>query len=202
MTYSSRDGVELSPAARLFHSPSFNCYVIAIIGCNTSFNVQIIKEGLTQTLLKHPRFTSKLVKKGWKTRWTQTIIDLDNHIVVPEIDPKTEYPERFVEDYISNMTKTPLDISKPLWEFHLLNIKTSNAKSIGIFRIHHSLGDGTSLISLLIAVTRKTSDPNSLPTVPTSHKRDDHGGSFFLSIWWWLCLIWNTVVDIINEMIQ
>lgn len=146
------------------------------------------------------------VKKGRKTRWTQTTIDLDNHIIVPQIDSKIDFPDRFVEDYISNFTKTPLDISKPLWEVHLLNIKTSNAESIGIFRIHHSLGDGTSLISLLIAATRKTSDPNALPTVPTTRKRDDSRSnvhncsiivSFWMSILWGLSLIWNTIVDVL-----
>ncbi|AES58773.1 putative transferase [Medicago truncatula] len=205
MACSSEGGGEpLSPAARLFHSPSFNCYVIAIIGCKTSINPQVIRDGLCQTILKHPRFTSKLVKKGRKTRWTETTIDLDNHIIVPQIDSKIDFPDRFVEDYISNFTKTPLDISKPLWELHLLNIKTSNAESIGIFRIHHSLGDGTSLISLLIAATRKTSDPNALPTVPTTRKRDDSNVhncsiivSFWLSILWGLRLIWNTIVDVL-----
>ncbi|KEH39733.1 O-acyltransferase (WSD1-like) family protein [Medicago truncatula] len=61
MACSSEGGGEpLSPAARLFHSPSFNCYVIAIIGCKTSINPQVIRDGLCQTILKHPRFTSKL----------------------------------------------------------------------------------------------------------------------------------------------
>ncbi|CAL5206473.1 unnamed protein product [Lathyrus oleraceus] len=202
----SRDGEEISPAARLFHSPSFNCYVIAILGCKTDINVQVIKEGLCHTLLKHPRFTSKLVKKGRKTRWAQTTIDLDNHIIVPQIDSKPDYPDRFVEDYISNFTKTPLDISKPLWELHLLNIKTSTAESVGIFRIHHSLGDGTSLISLLIAGTRKTSDPNALPTIPTTNKKNVSVSnarrcstlvSFWMSVLSGFSLIWNTIVDVL-----
>ncbi|XP_012570634.1 wax ester synthase/diacylglycerol acyltransferase 11-like isoform X2 [Cicer arietinum] len=199
---SSREGEELSPAARLFHSPSFNCYVIAIIGCKTNINPQVIKQGLSQTLLKHPRFTSKLVKKGRKSRWTPTTIDLDNHIIVPKLDSKIEFPDRFIEDYISNFTKTPLDLSKPLWELHLINIKTSDSEAIGIFRIHHSIGDGASLISLLLAATRKTSDPNALPTLPRGYKRVDSSSKsnyllFWLGmIWWGLTLIWNTMVDV------
>ncbi|XP_061356172.1 wax ester synthase/diacylglycerol acyltransferase 11 isoform X2 [Gastrolobium bilobum] len=192
----------LSPAAQLFNAPSFNCYVIAIMGCKTSINPQVIKRGLCQTLLKHPRFTSKLVKKGRKTRWTQTTVDLDNHVIVPEIDSKIEFPDRFIEDYISNVTKTPLDLSKPLWELHLLNIKTSDAEAVAIFRIHHSMGDGASLMSLLLAATRKTSDPNALPTVPTQKRASSHHRSssfwwLFLAVWWWLGLIWHTVVDMV-----
>lgn len=143
------------------------------------------------------------VKKGRKTRWIPTAVELEKHIIVPEIDSKTEFPERFVEDYISNFTKTPLDLSKPLWELHLLNIKTSDAESIGIFRIHHSIGDGASLISLLLAATRKTSDPDMLPTVPAQNRASSspHSSSIFwwifFAIWSGLNLIWHTVVDVL-----
>lgn len=142
------------------------------------------------------------VKKGRKTKWIPTKVDLDNHIIVPEIDSNLEYPDRFVEDYVSHFTKTPLDQSKPLWELHLLNIKTSDAEAVSVFRIHHSIGDGASLISLLLAATRKTSDPNALPTVPiqkkdTSHQRSSSPFRWLFVIWWALLLIWHTFVDML-----
>lgn len=52
----------LSPAALLFQAPNFNCHIIAIMGCKTSINPSVIKEGLQHTLIKHPRFSSKLVR--------------------------------------------------------------------------------------------------------------------------------------------
>ncbi|QHO47570.1 wax ester synthase/diacylglycerol acyltransferase 11 isoform X2 [Arachis hypogaea] len=200
-------GEPMSPASRLFHSPKFNCYVMAVMGCKTSVNPQVIKEGLRETILKHPRFTSNLVKKGRKTRWISTTIDLDSHIIVPEINSsEIEFPDRFVEDYISNCTKSPLDITKPLWELHLLNIKTADAESVGVFRMHHSMGDGASLMSLLIASTRKSSDPNALPAMPaaTSVKKDEkHKRGFLMvlfgplmALWWGLVLMWHTFVDL------
>jgi hypothetical protein len=57
----SSGGQPLSPAARLFHAPRINCYIIAIMGCKTKINPDVVKAGLEQTLLKHPRFSSKLV---------------------------------------------------------------------------------------------------------------------------------------------
>ncbi|XP_057428587.1 wax ester synthase/diacylglycerol acyltransferase 11-like [Lotus japonicus] len=201
---SSRGGGEpLSPAAQLFLAPSFNCYVIAMMGCKTKINPQVIKEGLCQTLLKHPRFTSKLeVRKGRNTGWTLTTVNLDDHVIVPEIDSVIDFPDRFVEDYVSNLTKTPLDLSKPLWELHILNIKTTDAEAVSIFRIHHSMGDGASLISLLLAITRKTSDPDALPTIPTHKRASSISQSnsflwFFMAVWWGLGLIWYTVVDMV-----
>ncbi|XP_028790712.1 O-acyltransferase WSD1 [Neltuma alba] len=195
----------MSPGAQLFHAPTLNCYVIASIGVKTRMNPHVIKEGLRHTLLKHPRFTSKLVMKGRKPWWIPTTVDLEKHVIVPEIDPDLDFPDRFVEDYTSNLTKTPLDWSRPMWELHLLNIKTSNSQGLGILRIHHSLGDGASLISLLLSATRKTSDPQSLPTLPTKKRAVmpppsppfSSFCSFFLPIFSGLALIWNTVVDMI-----
>ncbi|KAB1205029.1 O-acyltransferase WSD1 [Morella rubra] len=195
----------LSPASRLFHSPRFNCYIIAIMGCKTSINPDVVKAGLEQTLLKHPRFSSKLVVDGnkcfGKKKWRRTAVNLEDHVIVPVVDPKTELPDRFVEDYISNLTTTPLDLSKPLWEVHLLNIKTSDAEAVGVFRIHHSLGDGASLVSLLLACTRKTSDPEALPTIPVKKRAGStHSGRFWwflLAIWYLIRLICNTLVDLL-----
>ncbi|KAH7543863.1 hypothetical protein JRO89_XS15G0034700 [Xanthoceras sorbifolium] len=194
----------LSPAARLFHAPRFNCHIIAIIGCKTSINPSVIKEGLKHSLINHPRFSSKLVfenKMRTKMKWTRITVNIEDHVIVPDLDPKMENPDQFVEDYISYMTTIPMDFSKPLWELHLLNVKTSDAEAIGVFRIHHSLGDGGSLISLLLACTRKTADPEALPTLP-EHRRKDSGGSrgfwwLFLAIWTAIKLVWNTFMDLL-----
>ncbi|KAK4851189.1 hypothetical protein QYF36_013075 [Acer negundo] len=100
------------------------------------------------------------------------------------------------------MTTMPMDFSKPLWELHLLNVKSSEAVATEVFRIHHSLGDGASLISLLLACTRKTLDPDALPSVPEHKGKDSNGGGrgfwwFFMAIWWAIRLIWNTIMDLL-----
>lgn len=51
----------LSPAARLFHSPKFNCFVLVRIGSKTRINPEAIRVGLMENLSNHPRFCSKLV---------------------------------------------------------------------------------------------------------------------------------------------
>lgn len=61
----------LSPAALLFQAPNFNCHIIAIMGCKTSINPSVIKEGLRHTLIKHPRFSSKLVRGKKKKIFTR-----------------------------------------------------------------------------------------------------------------------------------
>lgn len=197
----------VSPAGRMFHEPNFNVHVLAIMGSKYKIQPDVAIANAPKTLLKHPRFSSLLVEdEGGKMKWVRTEVDLNKHVVVPEIDPNIESPDKFVEDYIYNLTKTGLDKSKPLWEVHILNLTTSDAKGVAVFRIHHSLGDGMSLMSLLLACTRQVADPTALPTLPT-RKSDGRNGGFirrsshcFFGIWWLLVLFWNTFVDVLMFM--
>ncbi|GAB4826224.1 hypothetical protein Ancab_009089 [Ancistrocladus abbreviatus] len=193
----------LSPTARLLHSPRLNCCIIAIMGSKTEINVDVVKDGLMNSFAKHLRMSSKLVmndKKGEEPRWVQTNVNLENHVIVPELDPNMDSSDQFVEDYVSNLTTIPMDISKPLWELHLLNIKTSHARAVGVFKIHHSLGDGSSLISLLLACTRKSSDPEALPSLPTMKKSTSSSTNGFwqylIAFWLLLKLVSNTLIHV------
>lgn len=71
-------------------------------------------------------------KTGGKlTKWVRTKVDWIS--IVADIDSKNmKSPDKFVEDCVYNLTKTNLDKSKPMWDLHVLNVKTSNAESVGI----------------------------------------------------------------------
>ncbi|PKI76687.1 hypothetical protein CRG98_002996 [Punica granatum] len=197
----------LSPSARLFHEPNFNVYIIAIMGCKNRIYPDLIRANLGHTLLRHPRFSSLQVEdRNGKLKWARTEVDLEKHVIVPEPEPNSiEFPDEWVEDYISNLSKTTIDRSQqPLWDLHLLNIKTSDAEATVVLRIHHSLGDGSSLMSLLLACTRQISNPDALPTIPSKKKNQlslcGSGAGriqrWIVRLWWFTVLIWNTVVDV------
>ncbi|KAM3247725.1 wax ester synthase/diacylglycerol acyltransferase 11 [Capsicum annuum] len=190
-----------SPATRLFHTKSLNCYIIAILGCTTKINRDVIKKGLESTLVNHPRFRSLPVvdeKKGIR-KWVKTRVNVEDHIICPDLDTDMDSPDEFLENYTSSLTTTPLDMTKPLWEVHILNVKTSEAEGVGILKLHHSIGDGISIISLILACTRKASDPEALPTIPSSTKKEKVDPGFlrrFCYYFWFLCMVfWYTVVD-------
>lgn len=48
----------LSPSSRMFHEPSYNVYVLAIMGWKVTMNIDSIKTELQSKMLKHPRFSS------------------------------------------------------------------------------------------------------------------------------------------------
>ena len=55
------EGQPLSPAARLFHQPHFNCTIIAMMGIGKPIDVDAVKAGLEASIVRHPRFSSVLV---------------------------------------------------------------------------------------------------------------------------------------------
>lgn len=122
---------------------------------------------------------------------------MDNHVIVPEIDPNIEFPDKFVDDYISNLSRNPIENTKPLWELHLLDIKTTDDKGTGVFRFHHSLGDGLSLMTFFLSCTRQTSDLDALPTLPVSKNT---GYIKVTSFWSILQVFWNSLLAVVMFM--
>ncbi|KAK4485353.1 hypothetical protein RD792_007992 [Penstemon davidsonii] len=200
-----------SPSARLMQAQGFNLYILAIMGFTKAIDVNAFKQGLEQTLLKHPRFSSVLVVKDKKHNmsWKKTKVDIDNHVFYPELDSKIESSDQFIEDYASYLSTSSMDMTKPLWEVHLLNVQTSDANSIAIFKFHHSIGDGVSLISILMACSKKTSDPQSLPSIPIKKQEVLRDGvslgksmkKIFFSIWLIIIIIFNTLIDLVLFMV-
>ncbi|KAJ6762170.1 O-ACYLTRANSFERASE WSD1-LIKE [Salix koriyanagi] len=146
-------------------------------------------------------------KNGGQLQWVRTEVDLDNHVKVPSPDlNQVESADMYVEDYVSNLSRTKISMSIPMWDLHLLNIRTSKAESVGILRVHHSIGDGVSLMSLFMSCSRKVSDPDALPTLPASKKQKpcSSSGGFlqrFIRLFSVLLIYWNTLVDVVMFLI-
>ncbi|KAJ4907046.1 O-acyltransferase (WSD1-like) family protein [Raphanus sativus] len=197
----------LSPFSRLFSMPGQDCFNIITLGCKTEGNAHAIVEGLKNTLINHPRFSSILEtglgENKVKAKWIPTIVKVEDHVIVPDIDPNIENPDQFLEDYTTNMALSPMDKSKPLWEFHLLQLKTSYAGSVAVARFHHSLGDGMSLMSLLLACIRKTCDLQALPTFVVPKKSNGMHICWSLIAWFWFIvkLLFHTCVEVFKSMV-
>jgi len=167
----------------------------------------------------HVRWSMQ-VMDGAEPRWVRTTVNLDDHIIVPDLDRAaiTADPDKALEDYVASLSTLPMDQSRPLWEVHVLDFPTSEAACAVALRIHHALGDGTSLVSLLLACTRSAADPRALPAMPSAQPppppsarrkqgRRVYGapprpawsaGAPALAAWVLACavLAWNTVVDV------
>uniref|UniRef100_A0A453DPN0 diacylglycerol O-acyltransferase n=1 Tax=Aegilops tauschii subsp. strangulata TaxID=200361 RepID=A0A453DPN0_AEGTS len=163
----------MSPTGRVMEE--LGVCIVVVIGLGTPVNLPVFRAGIeTELLTRFPRFRSIQVMdestNNSKPRWVQTPVNMDDHIVVPRLDPEAD-PEKAVEDYVASLSLLPMDRRRPLWEFHFLDFPSSEAASTVVLRLHHSIGDGTSITTLLMASSRSTADPARVPAMPPPPKR-------------------------------
>lgn len=170
--FSHDEGEPLSPNGVVFHNPWVDCYILVITGLSKSIHLPSMKAALQSSLGKQKRFSSILIedKHGYQ-KWMPKDFNIDDHVVIPELSSHFRESHDFVEKYTATIaTAAPLDPSIPLWQIHVLNYRSEDAEASVVFRIHHSIGDCVSLMSLLLDCTRKNSSLESMPTIPIIHK--------------------------------
>ncbi|XP_023730754.1 wax ester synthase/diacylglycerol acyltransferase 11 [Lactuca sativa] len=185
----------LTPAGRVLVQPAMDQIINCVLGLDRPVGIQLVRSVISDSLiLNHPRFTSLLVKDNHgRERWKKVELDIDRHIIfLPDaVDGSNDDDEAAVNDYIADLTVScPLSTDKPLWEVHILP-----AHKCVVLRLHHSLGDGVSLLSLMLTMCRKVSDADKMPTIelpPSS--RSDRRESAGKRFWKLLKMIWFTLI--------
>lgn len=198
----------MSPSGALLRHFNMDCYILVIIGLDKPVDVPSMKTTLQSTLIKHKRFSSvvKRYRKGHQ-QWLRKDVDIDNHVIVPELSVSYTQDFDFVEKYTASLaTALPLDPSLPLWQIHVLNYKSAEAEASVILKIHHCIGDCTSLMSLFLDCTRKFCQPESMPTIPriNRYRRSNlpiwNVIGILQALWGVIFLVWCTVLDLVQFM--
>ncbi|KAJ0759490.1 putative O-acyltransferase, WSD1, chloramphenicol acetyltransferase-like domain superfamily [Helianthus annuus] len=168
----------LSPAGRLFVQPATHQIINCTLGLEQPLSLDAAKHVVSNSLMiQHPRFSSLLVTdNNGREYWRKTELNIDRHIILrPDPIGEAASDEAAINDYVADLTvSSPLSYDKPLWEIHLLP-----AHKCVVLRIHHALGDGISLMSLMLTLTRKLDDPDQTPAieplVSSKRKRNEIG---------------------------
>lgn len=181
----------LTPAGRLFLQPHMNTIIHCVVGFERPIDVPKSKDAVMSSIMvRHPRFRSVLVRdKRGLEHWRETGIDIDRHFV--EVHDSTS-----VNDYVAGLSfSSPLSEDKPLWEVHVLA-----EHRCAVFRIHHALGDGISLVSMLLASCRLADDPEALPAV-AGGKRTESAGKIG-SLWGLLKMVLLSIVFVFEFLLR
>ncbi|KAL9145243.1 hypothetical protein ABFS82_13G028700 [Erythranthe guttata] len=165
----------VSPTGQYFTSSVMSVSIIAILELEFP-----IDQSRLDTLLKtvflpiNPRFSSLMVKdKNGKKHWKKVEVDIQEHIKIPNF-PHGKSPE-FYEDclsgYLSKISLEQFPENKALWEFHIINYPTKNAAQNLVFKLHHSLGDGYSLMGALLSCLQRADNPQLPLTFPLLNQK-------------------------------
>ncbi|XP_059074142.1 wax ester synthase/diacylglycerol acyltransferase 5 isoform X2 [Cryptomeria japonica] len=194
----SRHEEPLSPVACLTLESSLDSYILTIVGFKKEIDVKSFKTLLRNNLAKHQRFSSVVVKdKHNNLKWCLRELVIEDHVIVPCLNLSTVENPNFINEYTSSLvTAPPLDPRRPLWEVHVLNVSSADAAASLVFRIHHSLGDCVSMLSLILYSTSKAAHPKALPTIPQNKASRSTG---FLQIAYNVVLgLWLTFLSLLN----
>jgi len=146
----------MDDADRFWLSMDHRTYLMTIVGL-MEFEVPVNFERLQATieiclLGRFDRFRQRVVRPAsglgtfvWALDRTFDIRAHLHRVALPDPGGKTE-----LQEMIGALAATPLDMDKPPWQIHL--IQNYYGGCVALFRVHHCLADGISLIHVLLSL--------------------------------------------------
>ena len=121
--------------------------------------LEALRERIADKLLKYERFRQKTVSDAMGSMWVEDEnFDITRHVVPKSLHAQEGETERHaLQRLCGELAMTPLDPRHPLWQFHL--IEHYEGGSALVARIHHCIGDGIALISVMMSITDGGTDP-------------------------------------------
>jgi diacylglycerol O-acyltransferase / wax synthase len=112
-----------------------------------------LTERIRGTLLAYPRFVQKVVEDNDGAAWVDDEhFDLGHHVTREILRHKPGEPALdALKRRVAELATQPLDPSRPLWQFHLVE-DLDVTQSAMICRIHHCIGDGMALMSVTLSI--------------------------------------------------
>ncbi|CAK9171070.1 unnamed protein product [Ilex paraguariensis] len=192
----------VSPTSQYFNSSVLSLSILAVL----EFEVPL-DDSQTMSLIQNvflpinPRFSSIMVTNdNGQKKWKRVEINLNDHVRVPSFPPgmSLEFYDKCLSDYLTNIAMDQFPQSRPLWEIHIIKHPTSNAAGNVIFKLHHALGDGYSLMGALLSCLQRADNPSlplTFPSSQSSSKSRQNSVSIFRSVPRLLTAMFNTISD-------
>lgn len=131
-------------------------------------------ERLRATMLRYPRFKQKVVEDALGYLWVEDeTFDVERHVTREKLARRRGQSERqALQARVAELATTALDHEHPLWHWHL--IEDYEGGCAVVIRIHHCIGDGIALMSVLMAIT----DGGHAPPQRRRHREHGHDGDW------------------------
>jgi len=131
-----------------------------------------VRTVLLERFLAFRRFRQKAVVGASGAHWeTDNDFDINWHLRVAALPGAAD--KLALERFVSDLASTPLDVSKPLWQFHLVENYRGGAALIA--RIHHCYADGLALVQVLLSLTDTAPQPEAHAELAKTWLKRDRG---------------------------
>lgn len=129
--------------------------IVGVMMFKDKVSLQKLKSTLEDRFLTFKRFKQKAIQDPTGAWWeTDKKFDLTNHVKKAKLDGRATKLD--LENFVSQLASEPLDFTKPLWQFHL--IENYLGGSALVSRIHHCYADGIALISVMLSLTGESAE--------------------------------------------
>ncbi|XP_071691338.1 wax ester synthase/diacylglycerol acyltransferase 4-like [Rutidosis leptorrhynchoides] len=164
----------VSPTGQYFNSSVLSVSVMSVLEFENPIDDSSSLALINNVFLPiNTRFSSIMVDgKDGEKHWKRVEVKVEDHITVPNF-PKglsLKSYDNYFNDYLSKIATNPLPQTKPLWEVHIIKYPTSNASGSVVFKLHHALGDGFSLMGALLSCLQRADNPSLPLTFPNFQK--------------------------------
>lgn len=129
-----------------------------------------LKKIIEKRFLAYTRFRMKPVEAAGSMVWEDDRdFDLDWHVRLSALPGRAD--QKALERFASSLASSPLDKTKPLWQFHL--VEKYNGGSALVSRIHHSYADGIALVQVLLSLTDTSPHPEKAAPLTKAWLKQD-----------------------------
>ncbi|MEO7326728.1 MAG: wax ester/triacylglycerol synthase family O-acyltransferase [Dokdonella sp.] len=136
-----------------------------------------IKTLLAERFLAFRRFRQKAVMGTNGAYWeTDQDFDIDWHVRTARLPGAADKAQ--LEAFVSELASSPLDMSRPLWQYNVIEDYTSPEGQRGgvlVARIHHCYADGLALVQVLLSLTDTAQQPEARAELAKTWLKRDRG---------------------------
>ncbi|MCL7045174.1 hypothetical protein MKW94_007760 [Papaver nudicaule] len=163
----------LSPSSQCIHTSILSLCIVAVAESKILINPSKISGTLGNDLLRvNPRFSSVVVTDDKGFQWWKNVqVQIEDHVMIPEFPSglsQETYAQHF-NTYLSKISQDVLPEKQPLWDIHIFNYPTrENVGGTLIFRMHHALGDGFSIMGAIFSCLKRADNPSLPLTFPAA----------------------------------
>lgn len=142
--------------------------ITGIIGLEEGVSYQRLIETVRTRLLSFRRFRQKAVDNLRSAAWVyDEDFDIHAHVRRAALPGKADKSE--LEEFVSDLASTPLNKSRPLWQFHYIENYVDGP--VVVSRFHHCYADGIALVQVMLTLTDTSPDPPPTQIDPDTWKR-------------------------------
>jgi WS/DGAT/MGAT family acyltransferase len=144
--------------------------ITSVMMFEESMHIDKLKQIIKQRFLAYPRFRQKVVDSAGGAWWEDDAdFDLDWHVRLSALPGRGG--KRELERFVSQQASSPLDKTKPLWQFHL--VEKYGGGSALVTRIHHCYADGMALVQVMLSMTDISREARKGSELTKSWLKDD-----------------------------